>query len=187
MIAVEVSKLCEEEYNSPIVQGIRNNIKQCDSSIDNLLKALESGQEADLLLSRISVKREEKKQLELQLAEETTGKPILTESEIAFFLSDLRDGNINDFKYRQGLINTLVNKIILYKDKVVIFFNSSKDPINLDSDLIKKVTSKPPNNHRTKGCINDTIENSSHMHNDGVPKQDYTNRIYYRGLYVTVI
>ena len=39
-------------------------------------------------------------------------------SHIRFFLSQFRKGDINDPKYRQGLVDMLVNKIYLYDDKM---------------------------------------------------------------------
>ena len=119
MISVEVAKLSEEEYNSPIVEGIKRNIKECDTAISNLMKALEKGMEADLILERLQMKRDEQKQLQERLDKETLGHHILTNTEIEFFLRDLREGSINDFKYRQMLINTMVNRVYVYHDRIL--------------------------------------------------------------------
>ena len=43
-----------------------------------------------------------------------------TIQEVRFFLHKLKDGDINDIKYRKTLINVLENRISLYDDKMTI-------------------------------------------------------------------
>ena len=46
----------------------------------------------------------------------------LTVGQVKFFLVQLKRGNINDIKYRKLLINTLINKIYLYDDNIIVVF-----------------------------------------------------------------
>ena len=62
-------------------------------------------------------------------------------SEIKFFLTSIRNGNIDDIKYQKALIATLVNKIYLYDDKMTIVFNTQNTPVEISSDLISNAES----------------------------------------------
>lgn len=62
-------------------------------------------------------------------------------SEIKFFLTNIRNGNIEDLKYQKALIAVLINKIYLYDDKMTIIFNTQNTPVEISSDLISKAES----------------------------------------------
>ncbi len=167
MISVEVARLSDEEYNSPIVKGITHRIAECDTAITNLMKALEKGVEVDLILERIQKKRDEKEELQEQLDRETLGHHILTDTEIEFFLRDLRKGSINDFKYRQMLINTMINRIYVYHDRILILFNTEKEPVELEGEKLKAIKEESKKLKKTG-----STSVSSHMSDAGVPKKE---------------
>ena len=58
--------------------------------------------------------------------------------EIRFFLNQFRKGDINDPKYRQGLVDMLVNKIYLYDDKMTVLCNTQDGHFDID---LKEVSS----------------------------------------------
>jgi hypothetical protein len=60
----------------------------------------------------------------------------MTESEIKFFLTKLKDGDINDPKYRKLLINVFVQAIYLYDNKLTLIFNTSNHPVEIESKII---------------------------------------------------
>ncbi len=114
-------------------------LKECKAAIENLMKALESGQNMDIISDRITQKRTECMQLEKSIAAEKLKHVTLTESEIQFFLTKLRSGDINDLQRRRALIHIFVNSVYLYDDKLVIFFNASDNPVTVDAELLKEV------------------------------------------------
>lgn len=58
--------------------------------------------------------------------------------DIRFFLNQFRKGDINDPKYRHGLVDMLVNKIYLYNDKMAILCNTQDGHFDVD---LKEVSS----------------------------------------------
>ena len=78
-------------------------------------------------------------EIKAQLAREELNKTFFTESDIISFLNQLKNGNENSFKYRQGLINTLVNRIYLYDDKITIIFNSGDRPVTVGTELLSEI------------------------------------------------
>ena len=88
------------------------------------MKALESGQIVDVIAERISQKKRERSELEQQILVETSSHPTPTVNEVRFFLNQFRKGDVNDLKYRQALVDTFVNRIYLYDDKMTVLYNT---------------------------------------------------------------
>ena len=115
-IAKEVVDLCERESNNGNARRLQKLIEENEKATENLLKALESGQAVDIIADRITQKKKEHDELSLQLLLENSQHPTPSVKEIRFFLNQFRRGDINDPKYRHGLVDMLVNKIYLYDD-----------------------------------------------------------------------
>ena len=58
-----------------------------------------------------------------RIAEEKLAKPKVTEEFIRFWLLRFRKLNMNQKDQRQALVDTFINSIYLYDDKVLITFN----------------------------------------------------------------
>ena len=123
-ISREVVRLCEQEQNTDTVRSIRKAIKANEKAIENLFRALESGQITDVITERIMQKQQERKELEHQLLAETASRPKPTLNEVRFFLSQFKTGDINDVKYRQALVDAFVDRIYLYDDKMTVLYNA---------------------------------------------------------------
>ena len=67
--------------------------------------------------------KETKRELETRIAEEKLAKPKVTEDLIRFWLLRFRKLNMNQKDQRQALVDTFINSIYLYDDKVLITFN----------------------------------------------------------------
>ena len=137
-IAREVVDLCEKESNNGNAQRLQKLIKENEKATENLLKALESGQAVDIIAERITQKKKEHEELSYQFMVETTQHPVPSIKDIRFFLTQFRKGDINDPKYRQGLIDMLVNKIYLYDDKMTILCNTQDGHFDVD---LKEISS----------------------------------------------
>lgn len=124
--------LCEKESNNDNARRLQKLIKENETATENLLKALESGQAVEIIAERITQKKKEHEELSYQFLVETTQHPVPTTKEIRFFLNQFRKGDINDPKYRQGLIDMLVNKIYLYNDKMTILCNTQDGHFDVD-------------------------------------------------------
>ncbi len=64
-----------------------------------------------------------------------------TVNEIRFFLNQFRKGNVNDIKYRQALVDTFINKIYLYDDKMTVLYNTqdSHSEVTIDDKSLSRV------------------------------------------------
>jgi len=138
-IAAAVATLCEREKDSPNMKRLTGLIRDNDKAINNLLNALEQGQAADLITQRLEQKRVEKEMLEDEVAREAVNFVDLTAPEIRFFLTQMRDGDINDETNRRLLITVLINAIYLYDDKYTVIFNAADKPVEITHSLIDEI------------------------------------------------
>ena len=140
-IASEVVRLCEQERNTDNLKSLKKLLKENERATENLFKALEGGQLIDILAERISQKKKEHDDLERQILLEETTNTVPTVNEIRFFLNQFRKGDINDVKYRQALVDTFINKIYLYEDKMTVLYNTqdSHTEITLDNTSLSRV------------------------------------------------
>lgn len=139
LIAKEVIKLHKQNQEKTSLISLERNLRENKKSIDNLLKALESGEVAEIITNRIHEKNLEKIEIEKQIALEKKGKLTLTEQEIKFFLNQLKVGNIDDLKYRKTLINVFVLAVYVYDDRVTIFFNTGNNTTKLNPEDISYI------------------------------------------------
>ena len=87
-----------------------------------------------MIAERISQKKRERSELEQQILVETSSHPTPTVNEVRFFLNQFRKGDVNDLKYRQALVDTFVNRIYLYDDKMTVLYNTQDSHSNVTID-----------------------------------------------------
>jgi len=138
-IANAVATLCEKEKDSPNMKRLTGLIRENDKAVNNLLNALEQGQAADLITQRLEKKRVEKEMLEEEIYRESVNFVDLTAPEIRFFLTQMRDGDVNDETNRRLLITVLINAVYLYDNKYTVIFNAADKPVEVTNSLIDEI------------------------------------------------
>ena len=88
-----------------------------------MLNAIQAGILTSSTKERLEQLEETKRELEARIAEEKLAKPKVTEEFIRFWLLRFRKLNMNQKDQRQALVDTFINAIYLYDDKVLITFN----------------------------------------------------------------
>ena len=147
MIAKKVYAICQKENaQTSLVKSLDKQIKKIYKSIENLMIALENGENVDLINQRITDKRVELEQTKKQYDLESKKVINITEQQIKYFLLKIKDGDINDIKYRKTLVTLFVNKIYVYDDEVTIIFNVGDKPITITRSLLKEINTNLKNN-----------------------------------------
>lgn len=138
-IAAAVAAACEADYDSSAIRRIKSAIQEADAAIENLWKALEHGQAAEMITERIEKRQKEKDELQAQLAVEMGKEITFTAPQIKAFLDSLKRGNINDESTRRGLVNIFVRAIYLYDDRMTLILNGGDRPITIDDILLDEI------------------------------------------------
>ena len=109
-----------ENTNLPL---LTEQLREAQRGIDNLLNAIQQGIFTKSTKSRLEELEVAKEELEIKIANEKLAKPKLTEEQILFYLHKFRVLDMSKQSHRQRLIDTFINRIYLYDDKLVITFN----------------------------------------------------------------
>jgi len=142
-ITDEVMAICEQDKDTNNYAMLKNNLKNLEKQKKNLIKSLKIGSRDENFQAMIyeEFKSLEKQEIEIQkeMDKEENLQNTLTREHILFFLNDLRQGDIKDFKYRQMLVDIFINKIYIYDDKLKIVFTTQDEKIEVDLDFLKNL------------------------------------------------
>ena len=118
------------EQNNKEKQNLVESLAICE--LDNVRKEI---------FTKIKEIQDNITEIEKQLNIETKQMQTVTELEIEFFLTELRNGDINDIRYRKLLVDILINRIYLYDDNMTIIFNIQKKQKNMKIPSIDEIES----------------------------------------------
>mgnify|MGYP004540460727 CR=1 FL=1 len=135
-ISNEVVKLAEKEKNSNNLKVLEKALKENEKQRTNLfesLKICDIDSVRKSIFEELAKMEEEHKKIENNILIEKSSCLDITATEIKYFLTKMREGNVNDIRYRKLLINVLINKIYSYDDNITIIFNVQ----NKNNSIIK--------------------------------------------------
>jgi len=127
IIADKVIEFLEKEKDLSEIKKLQHTLKKCEKEIESLLIAVRqatSDSVRNLLISELEKAQEQQKGLKAQLSYEEANNMPVTASEVRFYLTELKKGNINTKKYKRILIDTFIYKIYLYDEKMVINYTT---------------------------------------------------------------
>ena len=141
-IAKEVVAICEAEKETTNLIRLKQALAENERKYKNLMNAIMECNMENLrksLYEQAPELEQEHARLEKEIALEEKAYPILTVPKVKFFLNQLKNGNVNDLKYRKALINVFVNAIYLYDDKITLIFNSGDTPVTINDLLLSEI------------------------------------------------
>ena len=109
-----------ENTNLPLYE---KQLRDAEAGIQNMLNAIQAGILTSSTKERLEQLEETKRELEARIAEEKLAKPKIKEEFIRFWLMRFRKLDMSLKDQRQALVDTFINSIYLYDDKVLIAFN----------------------------------------------------------------
>ena len=120
-----------ENTNLPLYE---QQLREADTAIQNLLNAIQQGILTKSTKGRLEELEATKEELETKIACEKLAKPKVGAEFMTFWLHRFRKLDVRQKSHRKMLIDTFVNAIFLYDDKMVITFNykDGTDTITFD-------------------------------------------------------
>ena len=112
-----------QQGENTVLPALKNQLKDTRKSIENIVDAIQNGMFHPSMKQRMDELEAAREQLEISIAQEEMQKPMLTKEQVIFWISRFKNGNVNDMAFRQRLIDTFVNAIYLYDDRIVLTYN----------------------------------------------------------------
>ena len=110
----------QESTDLPIYE---KQLKETETGITNMLNAIQMGILTSSTKERLEALEGQRKELQARIAEERLAKPKMKEEFVRFWLLRFRKLDMSQPEQRQALVDTFINAIYLYDDKVLITFN----------------------------------------------------------------
>ena len=152
-IAQAVATACEADYDSSAIKRIKTAIRETDTAIENLWKALEHGQAVVMITDRIEKRKAEREALQAQLAIETGKQVIFTAPQIKAFLYALKRGSVDDEVSRKGIINIFLHSIYLYDDRMTLILNGGDRSVSLDDVFLDEIEEQLDQSESSAGML----------------------------------
>ena len=149
-IVAEVMELQDQENTTlPLLE---KQMREVENGIENMLNAIQAGVLTNSTKSRLEKLEAQQKELEVRIAEEKIARPRLSENQVRFWLTRFRKLDPNVKSHRETLINTFVNAVYLYDEKVLITFNYKDGTKTVTFDEIA-TKDAPEGNGSDLGCF----------------------------------
>ena len=133
--------LVMQEQGDTMTPVLKQQLQQCEAEIRNVMKAIRQGiitETTKECLEDLETQRDSLKASILQLQLE---RRKFSKEEIVEWISKYKYGNINDADYRKEIIDTFVNSVFVYDDKLVLTYNYKDGTETLTLQEIEAVLS----------------------------------------------
>lgn len=102
---------------------LKTQLTKAEKNISNILDAIQEGVFNSSTKGRLDELEATKEKLEIAIAKEEIQHVVLTKEQILFWLHQFRLLDTNIYEHRQRLVDSFVNAIYIYDDKIVFTFN----------------------------------------------------------------
>lgn len=115
--------VAETKKENPAILAMNVELADTQLKLKNIMNAIENGIFTESTKSRLDELEKLKKKLTISLQAEQAKHPVLSKEQIIAWFHRLRTFDVTKKEHRERLIDTFINAIFLFDDKLVITFN----------------------------------------------------------------
>ena len=112
-----------QEQEDTVTPVLKQQLQQCETEIRNVMKAIRQGILTDSTRECLEELEQQRDSLRGSIAQLQLERRKFTKKEIVDWVSRYKDGNINDPDYRREIIDTFMNSVFVYDDKLILTYN----------------------------------------------------------------
>ena len=116
-----------QQKENPRLPVLKDQLRDTEKRLANLLEAIEQGILTPTTKQRLDELEARKEALNTSILEEELKKPVLTREWIRFWLEKFRKGDVGSTEHQRQIIDTFVNSVYVFDDRVVLNFNFTDD------------------------------------------------------------
>ena len=137
---------------------LKDQLRDTEKRLANLLEAIEQGILTPTTKQRLDELEARKEALNASILEEELKKPVLTREWMRFWFEKFRKGDMRDMEHQRQIIDTFVNSVYVFDDRVVLNFNFTDDSktISREEVLGSSAVENAPlmeKNHRLRSVV----------------------------------
>ena len=116
-----------QKKENTVIPHLERELAEVDKAINNMLTAIEQGIINSFTKKRLDELEEKHRNIENEIAKEKMRHPQLTETQVRFWFERMRDYDVTVLEQRKRLVDTVVNAVFVYNDRIILTFNYRKD------------------------------------------------------------
>ena len=137
---------------------LKEQLRDTEKRLANLLEAIEQGILTPTTKQRLDELEARKEALNTSILEEELKKPVLTREWMRFWFEKFRKGDVGSTEHQRQIIDTFVNSVYVFDDRVVLNFNFTDDSktISREEVLGSSAVDNAPlveKNHRLRSVV----------------------------------
>ena len=109
-----------QQRENTVLPLLQNELADLEKAIGNIMKAIEMGIITESTMARLSELEQQKSDIKDKIAKEEIKSAVLSKEQILFWLNKMKDSDILNEDNRERIVDTFINSIYVYDDKVVI-------------------------------------------------------------------
>ena len=133
---------------------LKDQLRDTEKRLANLLEAIEQGILTPTTKQRLDELEARKEALNTSILEEELKKPVLTREWMRFWFEKFRKGDVDSTEHQRQIIDTFVNSVYVFDDRVVLNFNFTDDAKTVTREEVlgsSAVDNAPPKKHEGSG------------------------------------
>lgn len=108
--------------------ALRTKLAEVEKATANIIKAIEAGIFNDATKKRMAELDAQRAEIEAELSGiELTRSLKISRDYVLFYLTDFRNGDTHSPAFQKRIVDTFINSVYVYDDKVTVTFNYSSD------------------------------------------------------------
>jgi len=117
-----------QNQDNDLAEALKRKLAEVEKATGNIIKAIEAGIFNEATKKRLDELDAQRAEIEAELSHlELVRSWQITRDYVLFFLTDFRNGDVKSPEFQKRLIDTFINAIFVYDDKITLTFNYSGD------------------------------------------------------------
>lgn len=112
-----------QDKEDTILPALREQLKECEKSIANMRNAIQMGILTASAKTRLKEPEACRNELKLSIMQAELQKPKYTKEQIVSWINRFKYGDEDDIEYQKQIIDTFINAICVFDDKLVFTYN----------------------------------------------------------------
>lgn len=129
-----------QDKENPTLKVLKKQLSQTNKAIENIVAAIEQGIITKLTKARLDELEMTKENLETEIAKESITHSTISREFLVEWFDDFKNLDLTNFDNRRMLIDTFVNSVVLYDDKIDFCFNYTDNVKSLSVSELNTVS-----------------------------------------------
>ena len=181
-IATDLCAWQQRQKDIAILDGLKSYRRECEKAISNLVAALEAGAASPTIAAMVRDREEELESIKYAIAKQELVQEKFDEKKITYLLSKVPEGDRAGINYMQRIVDTFINSVFVYDDRVVICYNFDGDGSKITVNDVDKAMQEAEDRENRQITQEAPGQGGSCVESDDSKCSPYGGLVHHQGL-----